>query len=119
MPEPRYTGVAPELGEGGVPEPRKEDPLKRLGGEAESLNRRGLLASLAGRSWSEEGVQDAPKLLGWLLELNRSVSGPHCSKGGKVGEREGVGEGEGEYVSSTSLNNPSKSLSSPLYSTAK
>ena len=113
MPEPRCTGIAPEPGGGGVPEPRKEDPLKCLGGEAESLNRRGLLA---GRSWSEEG---AAKLLGGLLELKPSVPGLHCSKGGRVGEREGVGEGGGEYVSSTSLNNPSKSLSSPLDSSAK
>ncbi len=62
VPEPRSIRVTPVLGEGGVPEPRKEDPLKRLGGEAESIKRRCLLPSLAGRSWSGhglEGVQDA------------------------------------------------------------
>ena len=69
MPELR---IAPDPGGGGVPEPRKEDSLKCLGGEAESLNRRGLLA---GRSWSEEG---AAKLLGGLLELKTSVPGLHC-----------------------------------------
>ncbi len=69
----------------------------------DSLKRRGLLASLVGRSWSVEGEQDAAKLLGGLLELKTNVSGLHCSKGGKVGERE---------VSSTSL-------SSPLDSSAK
>ena len=74
VPEPRSIRVTPVLGEGGVPEPRKEDPLKRLGGEAESIKRRGLLASLVGRSWSLKGVQDAAKLLGGLLDLNRSVS---------------------------------------------
>ncbi len=37
MPELR---IAPDPGGGGVPEPRKEDSLKCLGGEAESLNRK-------------------------------------------------------------------------------
>ncbi len=32
-------GVVPEPRGGGVPEPRKEDPLKCLGGEVESLKR--------------------------------------------------------------------------------
>ncbi len=109
----RSTGVVPEP-LGGMTEPRCTG-----GGVPESLKRRGLLASLVDRSWSVEGEQDAAKLLGGLLELKTNVSGLHCSKGGKVGEREGVGDGGGEYVSSTSLNNPSKSLSSPLDSSAK
>ncbi len=82
MPELRCTGIAPDPGGGGVPEPRKEDPLKCLGGEAESLNRKGLLA---GRSDMVRG--GSCKATRGLLELKTSVPGLHCSKGGRVGER--------------------------------
>ena len=71
-----------------MPEPRSSTRAWRGWSARAKKGRSPEAPSLAGRSWSEEGVQDAAKLLGWLLELNMSVSGPHCSKGGMVGESE-------------------------------